>query len=128
MKPDEVNSLVDSARSWHATGNSRQDDLHDVRLMNITHWTARICEIASFWIFVEEGKYYKTHPDMDDGLGGFTLAGREYSRPRQEEGSTVLGVIPESAVIGPVEQFVLRKVWELTELRLKFLRQHGQVS
>ena len=30
VKPEDVNCLVDSARSWYAAGNSRQDDLHDV--------------------------------------------------------------------------------------------------
>ena len=108
-KPGEVNSLVDSARFWCAAGNSRQDDLHDTRLMDIPHCTARICEIASFWNFVEKGKHNKTHPDMDDGLGRVTPAGREYSRLRREKGSTVLGVIPERTVIGPVQQFVIAK-------------------
>ena len=86
VKPDEVSSLVDSARFWCAFGNSRQDDLHDLRLMDIPHWTARICEIASFWQFCRERQVLQnTHPGMDDGLGGVTLAGREYSRPRQRE-------------------------------------------
>ena len=56
------------------------------------HWAARFCEIAAFLNLVEKGKYYRTHPDMDDVFGGATLACREYSRPRQEEGSPVLGV------------------------------------
>ena len=29
VRPEDVNSLVDSARSWYATGNRRQDDLHE---------------------------------------------------------------------------------------------------
>ena len=56
VKPEEVNSLADSARSWYATGNSRQDDLHDTRLMEIPYWTARICEVATFWKLVEKGQ------------------------------------------------------------------------
>ena len=78
-KPEDVNSLVDSARPWHATGNSRQDDLHDIKLMEIPFWTARICEVAAFWNLVEKGEYFRTHPDMDDDFGGVTLACREYS-------------------------------------------------
>ena len=77
--------------------------------MDIQYWTARICEAAVFWNLVE-GKYHRTHPDMDDGFGGVTLACTEYSRPRQDKGSTVLGVIPEGSVIGPVQQLAIVKI------------------
>ena len=110
VKPEDGNCLVDSARSWYAAGNSRQDDLHDIRLMDILYWTARICEAAAFWNLVENGKYHRTHPDMDEGFGGVRLACTEYSRPRQEKGSTVLGVKPRGIVIGPVQQFVVVKI------------------
>ena len=116
VKPEEVNSLVDFTQSWYTTGHREQDDLHDTRLLEVPCGTARICEIAAFWNLVEKGTYHRTHPDMDDGfvgLGGFTLACREYSRPRQEKGSTVLGVSPEGTVIGPVQQFVTAKIMEL---------------
>ena len=42
VNPEQVNSLVDSARSWYASGNRAQDDLHDIQLMDIPHCTARI--------------------------------------------------------------------------------------
>ena len=58
---------------------------------------------------VENVRYYKTHPDMDDGFGGLTPSCREYSRPRQDAVLTVLGAIPARTVIGPVLQFVVVK-------------------
>ena len=51
----------------------------------------------------------QTHPDMDDGFGGFTPSCREYSRPRQDAVLTVLGAIPARTVIGPVLQFAVVK-------------------
>ena len=74
----EISYLMDSARSIHILGNRAQDDLQDLNFLKEPYWVARICEIAAFWNFVEKGKYYKTHPDMDDGMGGFTPACREY--------------------------------------------------
>ena len=100
VNSQEESSLVDSARSWYASGNSARDNLQDMKLMDIPHWIAIICELAAFWNLVEKGKYCRTHPDMDDGFGGVTLACREYAPPRQEKGSTVLGVKPEGTVIG----------------------------
>ena len=76
VNPEEVHSLVDSARSWHASGNRTQDDLHDIRLMEPSYWIARIFEVAAFWNLVEKDKYFRTHPDMDDGFGGVPLAFR----------------------------------------------------
>ena len=68
MNVEEVNSLVDSGRSWYASGNRERDNLQDTQLMEIPCWTSRICEIATFWNLVEKGKCYRTHPDMDDGF------------------------------------------------------------
>ena len=71
---------------------------------------AKICESASFWKLVEKERYHKTHPDMDDGFGDFTPSFREYSRPRGEMRSRVLGAISEGTVIEPALQFVMVKI------------------
>ena len=47
---------------------------------------------------------------MDDGFGDFTPSCREYSRPRGEMLSTVLGAISEGTAIEPVLQFVMVKI------------------
>ena len=70
---------------------------------------------------MEKEKYYKTHPDMDDGFGGSTPACREYSRPRQEAGQTVLGVIPEGTVIGPAQQFIVVKIMGTSGVEIEIL-------
>ena len=55
-----------------------------------------------------------------------TPACREHSRPRQEAGSTVLGAISEGTVIGPVQQFIVVKIMERLELKLRFFHQVNQ--
>ena len=91
----EISSLVGFAWSRHVSGNRARDDLQHNFFLQKPFWIARICEIASFWNIVERAKSYNTHPDIDGGVGGFTPACREYSRLRQEAGSTVHGAIPE---------------------------------
>ena len=75
-----------------------------------SYWIAKICESASFWNLVEKERYHKTHPDMDYGFGDFTPSCREYSEPRGEVRSRVLGAISEGTVIEPVLQFVMVKI------------------
>ena len=110
VNSNEISSLVDSAKSMYASRNRAWDDLQDIILVQEPSWVTGICEIAGFWNLVEKGKYYKTHPCLDDGFGGFTPACRKYSRPRQEVGSTVLGAISEGTVIGPAQLFIVAKI------------------
>ena len=103
-------SLVDSGRSRHVPGNRARDDLLDIMFF----FTRTLLDCEDLWSgtiveLVENVRYYKTHPDMDDGFGGFTPSCREYSRPRQDAVLTVLGAIPARTVIGPVLQFAVVK-------------------
>ena len=72
----EKSSLVDSSRSGRASGNRMWDDLQDFESLPESNQIATINP-------VEIGSHYKTHPDMDDGFGGFTPSCREYSLPRR---------------------------------------------
>ena len=81
-------------------------------------------------ILLRKGKYCRTHPDMVDGSGGVTPACRDYSDLHEKKGSTVLGVIPQGTVIGPLQQVVIVKIMGTcgTEIELPSTTRVGQLT
>ena len=95
MKPQEVNSLVQTPRDdQQASGNRLRDALQKFGKLEAEIQFAR--GAAIFWERVSVGMQYKTIPDVDDGFGGRTPACREYTHPGQNQ---IPGSMPRSLEI-----------------------------
>ena len=80
VKPQEVNSFVQTPRSDHpASGNRLRECLERIETLEKDIQFTKVCEVASFWRRVSFGMSYKIIPDLDDVFGDRTFACREYT-------------------------------------------------
>ena len=85
VKPQEVNSLVQTPRSDNpASGNRLRECRQRFETLEKTVQFTKVCEDASFLKRVSIGMCYKTIADVDDGFGDRTPACREFGHPRAE--------------------------------------------
>ena len=79
----EVNSLVHTPRSDNrASGNRLRECLQRFDTLKKDIHFARVCADATSARRVSTWTSYKTIPDVDDGFGDRTPAGREHTHPR----------------------------------------------
>ena len=69
VKPQEVNSLVQTPRSDNpASGNRLRESLQNFETLEKSIQCTKVCEDASFWKRVSVGMCCKTIADVDDGF------------------------------------------------------------
>ena len=69
VKPQEVNSLVQTPRSDNpASGNRLRESLQNFETLEKSNQFTKVCEDASFWKRVSVGMCCKTIADVDDGF------------------------------------------------------------
>ena len=101
MKPQEVNSLVQTPRSDNrASGNNLRECLQRFETLEKDVQFTRVCEDAAFVRKVCTMMSYKSIPDVDDGFGGRASACREYTLPREDTNSRIYVTSPGQTAIG----------------------------
>ena len=91
-----------------------------------TFWTARIWNCS--WNLVEKSNYYRTHPDMDDGLEAFTPACMEFHDLDKKKDQQFLVSFQKELSLHQSNNLLLWQFCELTELKLEFLHQIDQAN
>ena len=125
VKPQEVNSLVQTPRSGNeASGNRLREQLQGFDTLEKEIQFTGVCEDATFARRVSIGMRNKTTPDVDDGFGDRTPAYREYTRLREDQNSRIYATIPGHKFF----KFISHDILTSAELKFRFLPKKGLIE